>query len=140
MPSASRNANRKRRARRNVSLLKRAVQSEALSRVKTTVVTFAILNKLGGEIELSKRDLDTAAVNMTKLSFVVEPSALEGNFMVRLVALTEPGSEIPNEAIQQDSQPVETASDPSPSTPASESAPAVEQPAPVDPPVVEAGV
>lgn len=95
MPSASRNANRKRKARRNVSLLKRAVHSETLARVKTTVVTFAILNKLGGEIELSKSDLDTAALNMTKLSFVVEPSALEGNYMVRLVAVTEPSTDQP---------------------------------------------
>ncbi len=86
MPSASRNANKKRRARRNITLLTRAAQSEAINRAKTMVVLCSVLNKLGGEIEVSKADIDGAAKNLTQLSFVVEPSAVEGHFMVKLVA------------------------------------------------------
>lgn len=85
MPSASRNANKKRKARRNVTLLTRAAQSEAINRAKTMVVLAAVLNKLGGEIEVSKADIDGAAKNLTHLLYVVEPSAMPGFFMIRLV-------------------------------------------------------
>lgn len=90
MPSASRNLRRKRRIKRNLSITRRALFTESVARAKTSVIFYAVLSKLAGEIEISKTDIDTAAQNLTKLSFVVEPSAVEGYFMVKVVQAEVP--------------------------------------------------
>lgn len=107
MPSASRNLRRKRRIKRNLSITRRALYTEAVARAKTSVIFYAVLSKLGGEIELSKHDIDTAAQNLNKLSFEVEPSALEGYFMVKIVEAETPAG-APAEVIEAAAEAVET--------------------------------
>lgn len=89
MPTASRNERKKRRLRRNVTLYRRALGNETIARAKTAMAFYAVLSKLGGEVEVSKADLDTAALNLTKLQFEIEDSAVEGFYMVKLVAAGE---------------------------------------------------
>lgn len=106
MPSASRNLRRKRRVKRNLSITRRALFTESVARAKTSVIFYAVLSKLGGEIEVSKADIDTAAKNLTKLSFEVEPSAVEGYFMIKMVEAA-PATGAPAEVVEAAAEAVE---------------------------------
>jgi hypothetical protein len=110
MASASRNIRRKRRIKRNLSITRRALFMESVARAKTSVVFYAVLSKLGGEIELSKTDIDTAAQNLTKLSYEIEPSAVEGFFMVKIVTAEKPEvtPEVADEASAKNVEPIQT--------------------------------
>lgn len=86
MPTTSRNERKKRRTRRNLTLMKRAYVYETVARARIAAVFYAVMAKLGGEIEITTAGLNSAVDNLTKLNFVVEPSAVAGNFMVKMVA------------------------------------------------------
>lgn len=86
MPSASRNERKKRRTKRNLTIMKRAYFAETVARARMAAIFYAVLAKLDGEVEISSAAISSAVDNLTKLTFVVEPSAAEGFFMVKLVA------------------------------------------------------
>lgn len=101
MPSASREIRRKRRVKRNLTLATRAFREEALNRVKVQTVLLSILARCGGEIEISQEDINTTVQNLGRIQYVVDKKtenvdgtpAVEGQFVVRLVATTEPVDE-----------------------------------------------
>jgi hypothetical protein len=89
MPSASRNANRKRRIRRNMTLLKRAGYAEAVAKTKALVHLFAVLAQSGGEVTLTKGTIDQVVADMTKLSYSLDKAPIDGEFIMRLVVMED---------------------------------------------------
>lgn len=100
MPTASRNERRARRKKRSISQLRHALFMETIARAKTSAVFYAVLAKLGGEVELSKEAIDSAVNALTQLNYVVEPSAMPNMYMVRMVTTGETvASPIPEEIV-----------------------------------------
>ena len=93
MPSASREIRRKRRVKRNLSIMTRLAREEALNRVKVTTVLLSILQQAGGEIEVSQQTFNETVQNLGRVQYTVKKSETEGQFMVRLVTSTESAAE-----------------------------------------------
>lgn len=90
MPSASRLANRKRRARRNISLLTRQFQQEALGRTKVVIHLLSILAQKGGEITVTKGTIDQVVAGLTQMSYSIDKGETENEFIFRLVTQIAP--------------------------------------------------
>jgi phosphosulfolactate synthase (CoM biosynthesis protein A) len=95
MPSASRNANRKRRQKRTISLLNRAYREEGLNRFKTARILLAVLAQQGGMVEVTQTTVDEVTKNFTNLGFEVVDIAqadptLPAKYEVRVITRTEP--------------------------------------------------
>ena len=88
MPTASRNERRKRRLKRNNSLLQRSLKQESVERGKAMVVLLALLGQAGGEVTISKGTMQQTLSALKELTYQVTPTT-EGEFIIRLVSLTE---------------------------------------------------
>lgn len=95
MASASREIRRKRRVKRNLTLMTRIAREEGLNRIKVQSVLLAILARHGGEIEITQQTLNDTIKSLGKIQYVVEKKnpdsdPFDGLFVVRLVTTTEP--------------------------------------------------
>ena len=89
MPSASRNANRKRRQRRNITLLTRGLRAEALDKTKALIHLMSVLAQKGGEVTVTKGTIDQVIHDLKKLSYSVDKGEAENEFIFRLQVATE---------------------------------------------------
>lgn len=98
MPSASREIRRKRRVKRNLTLVTRAYRQEMLDRVKVTTVLLAVLGQQGGEVEITQDTLNTTIKALGTIQYEVvkknpDSEPFDGQFIVKLVTTTEPTAE-----------------------------------------------
>ncbi len=84
-PSASRNANRKRRIRRNITLLRRAGYAEAVAKQKALIHLMAVLAQSGGEVTVTKGTIDQIMADLSKMSYSVDKGTVENELVFRLV-------------------------------------------------------
>lgn len=89
MLSASRNANRKRRQRRNITLLTRGLRAEALDKTKALIHLMSVLAQKGGEVTVTKGTIDQVIHDLKKLSYSVDKSEADNEFIFRLQVATE---------------------------------------------------
>ena len=103
MPSASRNANRKRRIRRNITLLKRAGYQEALAKTKAMIHLYTLLAQSGREVTFTQGTLNQVVNDLKNLSYTITLNEAKTEFVMRLVTQTEPETETdPGRAIVPD--------------------------------------
>lgn len=72
MASASREIRRKRRVKRNLTLMTRVARQSAIGHARAQATLFAILSKFGGEIEVSEVELTSGASLIQTAAFRVE--------------------------------------------------------------------
>lgn len=89
MPTASRNERRKRRLKRNNSLLRRDLGKSQRSMNLGLSTLFMVLAQQGGEITLSKGTVKSVTNDLAKLAYSIDKGAEEGEFVVRLIVQTE---------------------------------------------------
>ncbi len=120
MASASRNERRKRRVKRSNSLLKRALkayekafQLENAQKQNVILMMAAVLAQNGGEITITQGTLNQVIENVATLGFQMEPSAVDGEFLVKLVTqevgdggnVVDPDDALPEVATDAPSEP-----------------------------------
>jgi hypothetical protein len=92
MPSASRNERKKRRVRRNLTLMKRMAYQQATGRLQALGALFTILSNAGGEIEVSEEQLVNGTNLLKNGRLVVErkDKDVEGSpFVIRIATADE---------------------------------------------------
>ena len=98
MPTASRNERKKRRMKRTNSLLRRALQQEAIQRYKTHAMLMAVLAQKGGEVTITAGTMQQVSQNIQRLSYKV--ALVEDNpseFIVSMVETAAPTTETTEE-------------------------------------------
>jgi len=92
MPTASRNERKKRRIRRNLTLMKRMAYQQATGRLQALGALFTILSNAGGEIEVSEEQLVNGTNLLKNGRLVVErkDKNVEGSpFVIRIATADE---------------------------------------------------
>jgi hypothetical protein len=97
MPTASRNARKKARAKRTMSLTKRALREAAFAANRNHSVIMMLLDQAGGEIRIAKATMDRIVPRMASLQFQITPDGEEG----AIISTVVPQSELPTETLEQ---------------------------------------
>lgn len=93
MPTASRNARKKARAKRTMSLTKRALREAAFAANRNHSVIMMLLDQAGGEIRIPKATMDRIVPRMASLQFQITPDGEEGAIISTVVQGAELSAE-----------------------------------------------
>jgi hypothetical protein len=93
MPTASRNARKKARAKRTMSLTKRALREAAFAANRNHSVIMMLLDQAGGEIRIPKATMDRIVPRMSTLQFQITPDGEEGAIISTVVQGAELSAE-----------------------------------------------
>lgn len=90
MPTASRAERRKRRIKRNNTLLKASLKRESIDRFKTHSLLMAVLAQKGGEATVTEGTLKQVVDNIRNLGYTVIKGEKDGEFIVRMTEAATP--------------------------------------------------
>lgn len=90
MPTASRAERRKRRIKRNNTLLKASLKRESIDRFKTHALLMAVLAQKGGEATVTEGTLKQVVDNIRNLGYTVIKGETDGEFIVRMTEAATP--------------------------------------------------
>jgi hypothetical protein len=93
MPTASRNARKKARAKRTMSLTKRALREAAFAANRNHSVIMMLLDQAGGEIRIPKATMDRIVPRMSTLQFQITPDGQDGAVISTVVQGNELSAE-----------------------------------------------